>query len=510
MVALATADQRASKVIIVGQQPAGNDPFEGLPPELRALIEQLGSTSGMPATGDAAANLASLFAAMRHPPSGPVDWALAQKVAAQVAAEDDRGPTDQEVGRLSDAFGLAELWLDDGELPAPSEGTTTAVWSRSQWAAHALVALRPLVEPVAEASATALTALAAQQFEGMDEHDRAAQFAQLEELGIQLPPQVAELFDRLAGGDIGQMLRPASAALAGLQAGQVAGRLAQQMLGQYDLGIPTAPTGQATFVAVNITEAFDGYDLDLYEVAVVLALHEAAHRRLYHALGWLEPHVRSLVAAFAQGVEVDRERLEGLASQALADVDPNDPNQLRDAMERAANFRMEPTDAQRRVLARLQTVVCLVGAWARHETAAAARGRLPSIDRIHEVLRRRRAAYGDGETLLQALLGLDLKPADEIVGDRFVTDVIETLGAEGLRLALAHPENLPDAEELAEPSRWLIRTAVASEIPDDAAALFDEAFNDAPQEGSVTNRDGQSSQAPDDDSGDDAGDGDDD
>lgn len=478
--------------------PADNDPFEGLPSELRAMLEQL--TSGTPLAGSAgtagAQGFGALFDAMRSPTSGPVDWQLAQKVAAEVAAEDDRPPRDDEQRRFRDAFGLAELWLDDGDLPSPTDGGRVEAQSRQAWAAAALVTLRPLVEPVAEASAAALTTLASQQFEGMDEHDRAAQIEHLEQLGIQVPPQIAELLGRLAAGDVGDMLRPASAALAGLQAGQVAGQLSLQMLGQYDLGIPTAPAGHALLISVNASEVFDGYDLDNTEVAIVLALNEAAHRRLYHTLGWLEPHVQTLVAEFARGVEVDADRLEGLAREALADVDPDDAEQLRHAMERAASFRLEPTEVQQRVLERLQAVVCLVGAWARHEATRAAAGRLPSIERIHEVLRRRRATHGDGESLLRSLLGLDLKPADERLGDRFVAEVIDTVGADGLRLALAHPENLPDTAELADPSRWLVRTSVASDIPDDLSSLFTDELDDGNQDRDRRDDDGRDVQDP--------------
>jgi len=98
-------------------------------------------------------------------------------------------------------------------------------------------------------------------------------------------------------------------------------------------------------------------------------------------------------------------------------------------MHKAARFKLEPTEAQRRVLERLQGVICLVGAWARHEVARAVQDRLPSLGRIEEVLRRRRATRGDGEELLSGLLGLDLKPEDETVGERFVEAVARARSA---------------------------------------------------------------------------------
>jgi hypothetical protein len=114
-------------------------------------------------------------------------------------------------------------------------------------------------------------------------------------------------------------------------------------------------------------------------------------------------------------------------------------------------------------------------------------GRWPALGGSEAVLRRRRATKGDGEELLAALLGLDLKPEDETVGERFIAQVEATLGPAGLHRALAHPENLPDSGELAEPSRWLERTGEGEGIPDDVSALFGE-LGEAPREGSADER----------------------
>jgi putative hydrolase len=475
------------------------DPFAGLPPELRAMLEQLGGPEGLAAAQEQIAGmlgglggpggLGAMFGAGGTPPTGPVDWSLATRVALQVAAEGDRSPTDAERERAEQAIALAEHWLDATPLPAPPDAGQLVVDSRQAWVNAAIPALRPLVEPVARAATDALIDLARDQFGALGEE--VAERGELPPIpGLEaLPPGFADLIGQLIGGDPADLLRPAGAAVAGLQAGQVIGQLARQLFGAYDLGIPTAPRAQAHHLAVNVDEAFAGYDLDATEVAVVLALGEAAHRRLYHAVPWLEAHVASLVARFAAGTTVDEQRLRELSDELLLGVDADDPDALRAAMERAASLQLEPTAEQRRVLERLQGVVCLVGAWARHEVARAVEGRLPSLPRIDEVLRRRRATRGDGEELLAGLLGLDLKPADEAIGERFVAAVEESLGPAGLRRALAHPENLPDAEELAEPSRWLVRTADDLDVPDDAAALFEGLDDgDAPHEGTAEER----------------------
>ena len=476
------------------EQPGPLDPFlAGMPPELRGMFEQLGAAAGgdqPPDLGAALsglqAQLGALMGAMSGPaPTGPVDWRLAEQVAAQVAAEGDRVPDEQERVRARDAASLAEHWLDASPLPAPPDAGRLVVASRRQWAEVALVALRPLVEPVARAATDGLIALADEQLGELTDGG-AADLGSVP--GLEgLPPGFESLLSMLSGQDLSAMLRPASAALAGLQAGQVVGQLSRQLLGQYDLGIPTAPRSDAYCLAVNVAETFEGYGLDPTEVAIVLAVSEGAYRRLYHAVPWLEAQVQSLVGRFAAGTEVDADRLRELSEELLLGVDPSDPEALEEAMRRAATFRLEPTPDQQRVLQRLQGIVSLVGAWARHEVARAVRDRLPSLGRIEEVLRRRRATRGDGEQLLANLLGLDLKPADETVAERFVAVVEAALGPEGLHRALAHPENLPDAEELADPTRWLARTGEDLDVPDDASALFAE-LGDAPVEASADER----------------------
>lgn len=445
-------------------EPAENDPFEGLPPQLRRMMEQLGGGPEM------FAQLQSMLFG-GGATTGPVNWDLARRVAFQLAADGDRNPTEAETADATEAFLLAEHWLDEGSLPAPRDGGTVHVVRRGGWVDAALAAMRPVVEPVAAASTRALGDLAGDLPEDLS--------GALEGL----PPAFAQM---LGGIDLSEMLRPLGATLAGMQVGQIVGQLSRQLLGQYDLGIPTAPRAQALRIAVNAHEVFDGWDLDGREASVALALHESAHRRLFHAVPWLEAHVHGLVAQFANGTRVDPEQLQGMAQEMMLNVDPEDPESLQEAMARAADFRLDPTPEQQRILDRLQGVVCLVQAWARHEVAHAAAGRLTAMPRIEEILRRRRATHGDGEVLLAQLLGLDLKPDDETVGHDFVAAVSTGRGTEALRDALAHPENLPDREELADPSKWLVRMAAGDAVPDDPSALFD--LGDAPVEASAEER----------------------
>lgn len=476
--------------------------------------------------------------------SGAIDWSLAERAAREVAQDGDRPPSPDERARMEEALRLAEHWLDAGSLPAPPDAGRSVVLARDGWIDTAIPTFIRLIGPVAEATTEALVALAGRQLgelgrlleDSPDALDDA--LAGLAEMGLDPErldtldlgalglgdAQAAQLRDQLramraSGQDLGDLLRgalgamglgaggggasgvgagsgvdpsaalrPAAATLNALQAGQVIGTLARQVHGHRDLGLPTAPASTAGLVAVNVADTFAGYDLDPTEVAVVLAVTEAAHRRLHHAIGWLDAHVVTLIGRFAAAMTVDEEQLRGLAEQMEQELDPDDPEAFQRALARAARLRLEPNAQQRPVLTQLQVVVGLVGAWARHEARVALAGRLPGLGRIEEVLRRRRAVQGGGEELLAGLLGLDLRPDDEEVAERFVATVLDVLGTRGLERALAHPENLPDADELADPGAWLARSVDEVAVPDDVASLLGD-LGEAPTEASADERD---------------------
>ncbi len=442
------------------------DPFSGLPEELRAMVEQLGG-SGV---------FQQLQSMLSGQSAGPVNWDLARQAAIQVAAEGDRSPTEEERQRVAEAYRLAEHWLDDSSLPAPPDAGSLTVGSRQEWANAAIAAMRPLVEPVARASTRAMGELAQEQMQDEDTQ------RQLDAMGL------GGILGGLGGlGDVSGMLEPMGAMLMGMQAGQVIGQLSRQLLGGYELGLPTAGRANAFQIAVNVDEVFGDWELDPTEVAIALALHEASHRRLYHAVPWLEAHLHGLVAQFANGTQIDAQKLQDLSREMMTGIDPDDPEAMQAAMARAGDFRIEPTAEQRRVLQRIQGVLALVQAWARAEVARAAEGKLPNLPRIEEVLRRRRATKGDGDALLAQLLGLDLTPADPNVGDLFVAAVVSAEGPDALRDALAHPENLPSVDELDDPTSWLARMRAGDDVPDDASALFDD-LGDAPVERSADER----------------------
>ena len=362
---------------------------------------------------------------------GPVNWDLATDTALSIAATPGgiaaSAPVPDDAFR--EAVGVAELWLDQvTELPAvdgPARTMTAAEWTRE---AATATGLGTYIEPVAQGMTATLS-------QG-------------------LPEELAGL-----GSSMTQAMGSLSAMLYGVQAGTVAGHLADQLLGVYDLGVPTLDPRVVATVGDTATRFAAEYEFDAVEFRYWLALREAAHRRMFAGVSWLRPAVADLIAQFASSATFNLEELmEGMGGMGF---DPSNPAALRDALSAPDAFRIEPNAEQKAVLRRLQALVSFVEGWSETTIAAAASDRLTALSRIEEAARRRRAEKGPGERSLEQLLGLDLKPADVRLGPAFCEAVIAARGRTGLDRAWRSASSLPSADELADPSRWLVRMAAA-------------------------------------------------
>ena len=367
---------------------------------------------------------------------GPVNWDLAGQTAMALAEAEDEPPrSDRDSAELAAAVATAELWLDQVTgLPAV-EGPVRAL-SRGEWTRLAATAegLGVYVEPMAAGVSEALA-------QGM-------------------PEELRQAFG--AGGadnPFAQAMGSLGAMLYGMQTGTITGHLAGQLLSTYDLGVPTVDPRTIGTVGDTAQRFADDYGFDATEFRYWLAVREAAHRRQYAGVPWLREEVTALVRRFAAEADMDAsalfDQLGGLG------IDPNDPASLERALEGPDAFRIEPSTGQNEVLERLQALVSFVIAWTDTVLRAAAGDKLTALPRIEEALRRRRAEQGPGERFLTQLVGLDLTPGAIREAQAFCDAVLAARGQEGLDRVWRDRAFLPTGDELAEPSRWLVRMAAA-------------------------------------------------
>jgi putative hydrolase len=355
--------------------------------------------------------------------SGPVNWELARDLARQtLAGAADPSVTDGERRALRDAVRLAELWLDD-VTTLPAGTTDTLAWSRAEWIEETLPVWKRLVEPVAARMAGALGGIL---------------------------PSDAE------AGPFGAMIGQIGGAIFGTQLGQGLATLATEVLSSSDVGLPLGPAGKAAMLPANITAFSVDLEVPPEEIRLYLALREAAYHRLFAHVPWLRARLLGAVEAYAQGIQVDQDRLTELASG----MEGFDPEALQNLMAGGGMFGVEDTPEQQAALARLETLLALAEGWVDAVVNAAAEGHLPHASALRETLRRRRAVGGPAEQTFSALVGLELRPRRLRDAARLWSSLTDARRISGRDAIWAHPDLLPTSKDLDDPDGFVYRDEI--------------------------------------------------
>ncbi|WP_422386851.1 zinc-dependent metalloprotease [Agromyces albus] len=402
---------------------------------------RLAGAAGLPSDP---ASIAALFGqlqqAMNQAGDG-IDWSIAQRQGEERAASGQRQVTDQERARLDQAFQVASLWLDEAVSFSALAGTPELL-TRRAWVAATIAIWSQLAEPVALSISDSLTRVMSEQ-----------------------APE--ELQSMIQGAS--RMMRGIGGALFAMQLGQVVGQLATEVVSGGDIGIPLLEDGHAAILPQNAAVFGEGLDIPNDQVELYLAVRELAHARLFRHARWLRLHLITAITAFARGIDIDTDRLEELAEG----FDPSNPEELRNAVVNGALIRPK-SEAQQAALARLETMLALVEGWVDAATAAATE-RLPKSDAIAESIRRRRASGGPAESAFATLVGLELRPRRLREATAMWRAVTDAVGVDARDALWSHPDLLPTAADLDDPSA-LVARLTGAESRTEADDEFDQAL----------------------------------
>ncbi|MEO8528494.1 MAG: zinc-dependent metalloprotease [Pseudolysinimonas sp.] len=375
-----------------------------------------------------------------------INWSLATEQARALASRSAVPSTPAERSALEQALHVAALWLD--EATAISSLTVEPVLlTRAGWAEATLPVWIQLAEPVANSIANALT-------EVLEEHAP-------EELGAMM-------------GGAGKLMRNIGGTLFAMQLGQVVGQLASEAVSGGDVGIPLldGENRQAALVPQNVDAFGAGLDIPADEIRLYLAVRELAHARLFRHAKWLRLHLLTQITDFARGVHIDSDRLQELA----ADFDPQNPDQLRDAVTSGALIPPK-TDDQLAALGRLETMLALIEGWVDVVTAAATT-RLPRSVAIAESVRRRRAAGGPAESAFSTLVGLELRPRRLREAAAMWQAVTDAVGADARDNLWSHPDLVPGDSDIDSPTALITRLSSGTPEPDEVDRALEELLGD--------------------------------
>ena len=391
------------------------------------------------------------FQFLMNTTAGPVNWRMVEDSAKQAAyASGDPSPTASEAEAARQAMTVADLWLD-AVTDFASGPVTRDVWSKVAWVEHTIPTWKRICEPVALNVSRALSAALSEQFgpEGLGD-------------AASLPEGMAAML-----GKTQEMMPRLSAMMFSAQIARALAALAGESFGTFDAGIPLSDTAHAALLPHNVAQFSEGLDIPFDEVRQFLAVREAAHRRLFASVPWLEGDLVRAVERYASQIAIDTEAI----SEAARSVDPSDPHSVESALSGGV-FALSTTPDQRRALTRLETMLALIEGWVEVVTARATLPYLPHADALREMMRRRRASGGPAEEILGTLMGLKMRPR-QARGAASIFALVEADGGRDAREALwSHPDMVPSETELATPDTFLtLRRAAAEEDADIDAAL---------------------------------------
>jgi putative hydrolase len=409
------------------QNPFRGTPFEqffaGGAPDLTQLFSQLQS--------------------MMQPYDGPLNWELAVDTARKtVAQQPDPSPSQKQGDEVADAVRLADHWLDD-TTHFPSGVTSTAAWSRAEWVVGTTDVWKVLVEPIAASSVGAL--------------------------GNALPAEAASM-----SGPILAMLGKAVGAMLATQVGSGVGAMAGEVVSASDIGLPLGAPGRAALVPENVARFAEGLDVPASDVLLYLALREAAHQRLFAGVPWLRDHLIGAVTDYAQGIEINTERIQETMEERLHGIDPSNLENMQELME-GGLFDIPRSPQQDAALQRLEVALALVEGWVDEVVSQATADRMPNAGKLQEAVRRRRAAGGPAEETFATLVGLELRPRRLRDASTLWGSLRTRQGAEARDGVWMSPHLLPTDADLDDPLGFREGSEAPAELNDDA---FDAELRD--------------------------------
>jgi putative hydrolase len=156
----------------------------------------------------------------------------------------------------------------------------------------------------------------------------------------------------------------------------------------------------------------------------------------------------------------------------MPQIDPANPDALREALSGAALFQPEDTPQQKAALSRLETALALVEGWVATVVDEAAGNRLPHATALAEAIRRRRATGGPAERTFATLVGLELRPRKLREAALIWGRLTEVRGVAGRDAVWGHPDLLPTDEDFDDPEGFV------QGRPDWDMSALDEATGD--------------------------------
>ncbi|MFN2613897.1 MAG: zinc-dependent metalloprotease [Actinomycetota bacterium] len=348
---------------------------------------------------------------------GPVNWDLTRQLAVSDAAGEVRAqPVEPDDHReVAEHVRLAELWLEEVGLPAPTHLVTMRAGTAVDWAEHAVNAYRELIDPIAAKASKALSDGTAQE-------------------GV----------EAMLSGAVGQI----APLFMGIQSGTTIGMVAREVTGAADVALPAAE-GELLIVVPAVDEVARAYTLDRRAARQWVALREASRRMTLDGYGEVRAQFFARYLDYVSSLDIDLSR--GL--QRLQEIDVSDPERLQEALADEGLFSPEPSAETAAAAERLGAFLSIIEAFASAAVDSAAE-RAGGMAPVAEAFRRTAATERRGITMLHRFIGLE--PPAPAAARTFVREVVAR-GGWDLAGRAFDGGSVPTNAELDDPQSWIRR-----------------------------------------------------
>jgi coenzyme F420 biosynthesis associated uncharacterized protein len=241
-----------------------------------------------------------------------------------------------------------------------------------------------------------------------------------------------------------------------LYIGTLLGLMARRVLGQYDpvLTPPARPGGTPAdseplpspallIVEPNVRRFSEASELPLDSLRRWLMLHELTHAWQFELHPWLGEYLSKMIGELSRAP--GNSRVKGL-----------------DEMVEAARS-LKP---QLALIGRVQAVMTVLEGHGNYIMREAGRRHFPDFDTLDDAFRRRHDPPQPAERLLLLISGIAFKLQQYQQGEKFLREVSQAAGQDGLDRIWSGPESLPGWSEVRHPEQWLRRTGFTKEDPE--------------------------------------------
>jgi coenzyme F420 biosynthesis associated uncharacterized protein len=238
----------------------------------------------------------------------------------------------------------------------------------------------------------------------------------------------------------------------GVQVGALLGYVSRKVLGQYDAFLPPDDDGLLYFVGPNLVEVERRFELPRRDFRLWVSIHEVTHRVQFGATPWLRGYLESMIGRYLETVQVD-------SREVMAQI-----RRAADAIRSGADWRgingilLMMNEEQRALFSRMQALMTLLEGHASYVMNVVGEDRVEDVGRMRGALQQRRRS-GGVEKVFQQAIGFETKVKQYASGERFVREVVNDAGMQAFNRVWLEEDNLPRAEEIEEPSRWVGRVS---------------------------------------------------